>query len=173
MVWLDDFIRPRNSKSSFDVENDSASLGGAGHSTFNDDDDEDYDLEAGSQQADDSYDMSPAIINDFVINDSASQSKTNIQQVIKNPKPLKRKHGEAKERDLEKEKIPFLTMNQRMEARDKNQKSEDAEDRYVATIADKLRELPYRETLMAKNQTENRLYKFQMQALEKENVYTM
>ena len=73
--------------------------------------------------------------------DSASQLKTNIQQVIKNPKPLKRKHGEMKESDLEKEKISFLkTMNQRMEARDKNQKSEDAEDGYVATIVDKLRE---------------------------------
>ena len=60
-----------------------------------------------------------------------------------------------------------------MEARDKNQKSEDAEDRYVATIADKLRELPYRERLMAKHEIENTLYKFQMQALEKENVYTM
>ena len=174
MVWLDDFIRPRNSKSSFDVENDSESLGGVGHSTFNDDDDEDYDLEAGSQQADDSYDMSPAITNDFAINDSAYQPKTNIQQVIKNPKPLKRKHGETKESDLEKEKISFLkTINQRMEARDKNQKSEDAEDRYVATIADKLRELPYRERLMAKHEIENTLYKFQMQALEKENVYTM
>ena len=54
MVWLDDFIWPRNSKSSYDVKNDSESLGGAGHSTFNDDDDEDYDLEAGCQQADDS-----------------------------------------------------------------------------------------------------------------------
>ena len=146
MVWLDDFIRPRNSKSSFAVENDSESLGGVGHSTFNDDDDEDYDLEAGSQQADDRYDMSPAIINDFAINASASQPKTNIQQAIKNPKPLERKHGETKESYLEKEKISFLkTMNQRMEARDKNQKSEDAEDLYVATIVDKLRKLPYRE----------------------------
>ena len=157
MVWLDDFIRPRNSKSSIDVENDSESLGGAGHNTFNDDDDEDYDLEAGSQQADDSYDMSPTITNDFAINDSASQPKTNIQQVIKNPKPLKRKHGETKESDLEKEKTSFLkTMNRRMEARDKNQKSEDAEDRYVATIADKLRELPYRKRLMAKHEIENK-----------------
>ena len=60
-----------------------------------------------------------------------------------------------------------------MEARDKNQKSKDAEDRYVTTIADKLTELPYRERLMAKHETENTLYKFQMQALEKENVYTM
>ena len=75
-MWLDDFIWPKNSKSSFDVENDSESLGGVEHSTFNDDDD-DYDLEAGSQQADDSYDMSQAITNDFAINDSASQPKNN------------------------------------------------------------------------------------------------
>ena len=60
-------------------------------------------------------------------------------------------------------------MNQRMEAKDKNQKSEDAKDRYVATIADKLRELPYRESLMAKHEIDT----FQMQALEKENIYTM
>ena len=118
--------------------------------------------------------MSPAITNDFAINDSASQPNTNIQQVIKNPKPLTRKHGETKESNLEKEKISFLkTMNQRIKARDKNQKSEDAEDRYVTTIADKLRELPYRKRLMAKHEIENMLYKFQMQALEKENVYTM
>ena len=64
-------------------------------------------------------------------------------------------------------------MNQRMEARDKNQKSGEAEDRYVATIANKLKELLYRERLMAKHEIENTLYKFQMQALEKENVYTM
>ena len=56
-------------------------------------------------------------------------------------------------------------MNQIMEARDKNQKSEDAEDRYVATNAGKLRELSYRERLMAKHEIEKTLYKFQMQAL--------
>ena len=86
----------------------------------------------------------------------------------------KKKYDETKESDLEKEKISFLkTMNQRMEARDKNQKSEDAEDRYVATIAHKLRELQYRERLMAKHEIENMLHKFQMQALEKGNVYTI
>ena len=57
-----------------------------------------------------------------------------------------------------------------MEATDKNQKSEDAEDRYVATIVDKLRELPYRERLMAKHEIENTLYKFQMQARSANNM---
>ena len=51
--------------------------------------------------------MSPAITSDFAINDSASQPKTNIQQVIKNLKPLKRKYGETKESDLEKGKSRF------------------------------------------------------------------
>ena len=160
MVWLDDFIRPRNSKSSFDDENDSECLDNVGHSTFNDDD-EDYVGEVESQQADDSYIMSPAITNDVSVNDTTPQPKTNIQQVVKNPQPLKRKHAETKETEMEKEKLSFLkTINQRMEARDKKQKCEDPEDRYVATIADKLRELPYRERLMAKHETENTLFKY-------------
>ena len=95
-----------------------------------------------SQHADDSYILSPAITN-VSVNDTTPQPKTNIQQVVKNPQPLKRKHAETKETEMEKEKLSFLkTINQRMEARDKKQKCEDPEDRYVATIADKLRELP-------------------------------
>ena len=69
MVWLDDFIRPRNSKSSFDDENDSECLDNVGHSTFSDDD-EDYVGEVESHQADDSYIMSPAITNDVSVNDT-------------------------------------------------------------------------------------------------------
>ena len=164
MVWLDDFIHPRNSKSSFDDENDSECLDNVGHSTFNDDD-EYYVGEVESQQADDSY-MSPAITNDVSVNDITSQPKTNIQQVVKNPQSLKRKHAETKETEMEKEKLSFLkTINQRMEARDKKQKCEDPEDHYIATIADKLRELPYRESLMAKHEIENTPFKYQMQAL--------
>ena len=92
MVWLDDFTRPRNSKSSFDDENDSECLDNVGHSTFNDDD-EDYVAEVESQQAGDSYIMSSAITNDVSVNDTTPQPKTNIQQVVKNLQPLKRKHG--------------------------------------------------------------------------------
>ena len=40
-------------------------------------------------------------------------------------------------------------------------------------IADKLRELPYRERLMAKPEIENTLFNYQMQVLEKENANTM
>ena len=87
--------------------------------------------------------MSPAITIDVSVNDTTSPPKINIQRVVKNLQPLKRKHAETKETEMEKEKLFFLkTINQRMEAQDKKQKCEDPEDHYVATITDKLRELP-------------------------------
>jgi len=86
--------------------------------------------------------------------------------------PPKRKQGEAKESEMDKQKLSFLkTINRRMEAREKKQqKTEDAEDRYVATIADKLRHLPQRERLLAKHDIENTLFKYEMQVIDKENV---
>ena len=171
MVWLDDFIRPRNSKSSFDDGNDSECQNNFGNYTLNDDD-EDYVREAETQQEDDSYVMSPAVTNDDSANVSAARPTRNIQQAVKCIQPLKRKHAETKETEMEKEKLSFLkTINQRMETRDRKQKCEDPED--VATIADKLRELPYRERLMAKHDMENILFKYQMQVLEKRNANTM
>ena len=173
MVWLDEFIRPRNSKSSFDDGNDSECLDNVGNYTFNDDD-EDYVREAESQQEDDSYVMSPAVTNDVSANVSADRPKTNIQQAVKNIQSLKRRNAETKETEMEKEKLSFLkTINQRMETRDRKQKCEDPEDRYVSTIADKLRELPYRERLMAKHEMESILFKYQMQVLDKRNANTM
>ena len=82
-MWSDDFIRPRNSKSSFDDENDSECLDNVGHNTFNVESLQADDVE--SLQADDSYIMSPAITNDVSVNDTTPQPKTNIQQVVKNP----------------------------------------------------------------------------------------
>ena len=114
-MWLDDFICPRNSKSSFDDENDSECLDNVGQRTFNDDD-EDYVGEVESQQADDSYITSPAITNDVSVNDTTPQPETNIQQVVKNLQPLKRKHAETKDTEMEKEKLSFLkTINQRIQ----------------------------------------------------------
>ena len=59
LVWLDEFIRPRNSRSSFDDANqpsdDAESLDGDG--TFNNDNNDDEQLE--SQQHEDSYVASP------------------------------------------------------------------------------------------------------------------
>ena len=72
------------------------------------------------------------------------------------------------------EKLSFLkTINQRMETRDKKSKTEDAEDCYAATIADKLRDLPQKERIMAKHEIENVLFKFQIQALDKVNNNAM
>lgn len=56
-----------------------------------------------------------------------------------------------------------------MENRDKKRKVDNAEDRFVATVADDLRELPQLERIMAKNEIKNVLFKYQMQALEKRN----
>ena len=55
-----------------------------------------------------------------------------------------------------------------MEAREKN-KTEDAEDQYPATIADKLRDLPQRERIMVKHVIKNTLFKYQMKDLDKMN----
>ena len=55
-----------------------------------------------------------------------------------------------------------------METRAKK-KEMDAEDRFVASIADELRELTHRERLLAKNQIKNILFRYQMQVLEKES----
>ena len=46
-----------------------------------------------------------------------------------------------------------------MESRDKRKKVDDAEDTFVATIADELRQLPHRESLLAKNEIKNTLFR--------------
>ena len=55
-----------------------------------------------------------------------------------------------------------------METRVKK-KEMDAEDRFVASIADELRKLPRRERLLAKNKIKNILFRCQMQVLQKES----
>lgn len=188
LVWLDDFIRPRNSRSSFDDEtnttkpsdDESVDGGDIRHSTL--DHTNDFEESEAFQEVDESYSMSPAVTNTYsmspaitndpsvVPNDLPPHSKTHVQVKKKIVLP-KRNLTETKESEMDKQKLSFLkTINQRMEARDKKQKTEDAEDRYAATIADKLRDLPNRERLLAKHEIENTLFKYQMQALDKENV---
>ena len=48
-------------------------------------------------------------------------------------------------------------------------KEMDAEDRFVASIAHEIRKLPRRETLLAKNNIKNILFRCQMQVLQKES----
>ena len=59
-------------------------------------------------------------------------------------------------------------MKEKMETRAKK-KEMDAEYRFVASIADELRTLPNRERLLAKDEIKNTLFRYQMQALEKES----
>ena len=94
---------------------------------------------------------------------------TNIKNTKKSVAP-KRILTETKSEPIDQEKLLFLkTINQRMEAKDKKQKIEDAEDRYAVNIADKLPNLPHRERLMAKHEIDNILFKHEMQVLDKEN----
>ena len=51
------------------------------------------------------------------------------------------------------------SVNERIESRDKRKKVDDAEDTFVATIADELRQLPHRESLLAKNEIKNTLFR--------------
>jgi len=61
-----------------------------------------------------------------------------------------------------------------MESRDREKAKKalpqkDAEDRFVATVADDLRQLPQLERLMAKNEIKNTLFKYQMMVLQNQN----
>ena len=57
-----------------------------------------------------------------------------------------------------------------MESRDKRKKVDDAEDRFVATITDELRQLPDRERLLAKNEIKNTQFRYQLKILDKQNA---
>ena len=170
MVWLDDFIRPRASRSSLDdsqLSDDGESLEGDNfnnHTPHDHDDDE----EETYQRIDESLNMSPGVAGPTPgVTGTQFSGATNEVAQSSNPKTKMTQATEVSQIDTEK--LSFLkTINQRMVAREKK-KSEDAEDRYSATIADKLRDLPQRERLMAKHEIENTLFKYQMQALDKKN----
>ena len=170
LVWLDEFIRARNSRSSFDNANHQSDDGESfdGDSTLDHDHNDDDQLE--SQQIEDSFIMSPGVTNDpsEVTNDFTTSNPGTVFEGSKRNVTSKRKIS-AKDSEIDAQKLSFLkTINQRMEARDKKSKTEDVEDRYAATIADRLRDLPRRERLMAKHEIENTFFKFQMQALDKD-----
>ena len=187
LVWLGDFIRPRTSRSSIDggqqLSDDGDSLDGDtfNHSSFNEHDDHDDDEdEETSQRIDETLNRGVAGPTlDITETQSIETTSEAIQiiipkktqtPVIKKTAASKRKMIEATETSqIDAEKLSFLkTINQRMEAREKK-KPEDVKDRYSVTIADRLRDLPQRERLMAKHEIENTLFKYQLQALDKKN----
>ena len=80
-----------------------------------------------------------------IMKDTASERQkwvnvqTKIKQLIAN-----KKLAAMKESDLEQQKLTFLkSVNKRMESRDKRKKVDDPEDRFLATIIDDRRQLPY------------------------------
>ena len=74
---------------------------------------------------------------------------------MKQPIVMK-KLAAVKESEMEQQKLTFLkSVNERMELRDKRKTFDDTEDRFVATIADELRQLPHSERLLAKSGIKN------------------
>ena len=73
-----------------------------------------------------------------------------VQAKMKQP-IAKKKLAAMKEREMEQQKLTFLkSVNERMELQDKRKKVDHAEDKFVAAIADELRQLPHRERLLGK-----------------------
>ena len=78
LVWLDESIRPRNSRSSFDnaIQSDDGGESFDGDSTLNHDNNDDEQLE--SQQYEDSFMMSPGVTSDqpLEVSNVANGNKT-------------------------------------------------------------------------------------------------
>ena len=111
--------------------------------------------------------MSQAISKDAA---SETQERINVQAKMKQP-TAKKKLAAMKESEMKQQKPTFLkSVNKRMESRDKRKKVDDAEDRFATTITDELRQLPYRERLLAKNEIKDTLFQYQLQILDKQNV---
>ena len=110
--------------------------------------------------------MSQGITKDAT---SEKQERVNVQAKMKQP-IAKKKLAAMKESDMKQQKLTFLkSVNVGMELRDQRNKVDDAKERFVATIADELRQLSHRERLLAKNEIKNTLFRYQLQIFEKQN----
>ena len=110
--------------------------------------------------------MSQGITKDAT---SEKQERVNVQAKMKQP-IAKKKLAAMKESDMKQQKLTLLkSVNVGMELRDQRNKVDDAKDRFVATIADELRQLSHRERLLAKNEIKNTLFRYQLQIFEKQN----
>lgn len=168
LTWLDDFVQPRVSKSSFDVDTQSYSQQTVDehHNTFENDEENDF------MGHDESNDVEIPEDNTGLYPERIVTSKRQKGVNISKPKQpiIKRKLSATKENELDRQKLSFLkSVNERMESRDKNKKVDDAEDRFASTIADDLRQLPHRQRLLAKNEIKNTLFRYQMEILDKSN----
>ena len=74
----------------------------------------------------------------------------------------------SSEKEEQKKVLLLRSIKEKMETRVKK-KEMNTEDRFVASMADELPELPHRERLLAKNEIKNILFRYQMQVLEKES----
>ena len=74
----------------------------------------------------------------------------------------------SSEKEEQKKVLLLRSIKEKMETRVKK-KEMDTEDRFAASMADELPELPHRERLLAKNEIKNILFRYQMQVLEKQS----
>ena len=177
MTWINEFIQPRASRTSFDVEesqqiddDNTNSLEDSNVAYENDNLEETnneertiepFETSLRQSNEEESFELSPAIAKE-------PTEKTNNQDAKKKV-PTKRKLSAINEREMDHQRFSFMKkINQRLESREKK-KLDDAEDRFVATVADELRALPYRERLLAKNEIKNTLFRYQIQVLERGN----
>ena len=131
------------------------------HDFMENDENDEFDKPEGNIQ------ISQAITKDAA---SKRQERVNVHAKMKQP-IVKKKMAATKENEMEQQKLTFLkNVKERMESRDKRKKVDDAEDRFVATIADEIRQLPHSERLLAKNEIKNTLFRYQLQILDNQNA---
>ena len=173
--WLDDFMQPQASWSSFHVNCSQQSQQSQQPieeiNNFLDDEEEDDFMEDDENdefdKPEDNFQISQVIMKDTA---SERQKWVNVQTKIKQP-IAKKKLAAMKESELEQQKLTFLkSVKKRMESRDKRKKIDDPEDRFLATIIDDRRQLPYWERLLAKNEINDTLFRYQLQILDKQNA---
>ena len=145
-------MQPRASRSSVSTTSEE-------NNNFLDDEEEDDFMEDDENDEFDkpegNFQMSQAITKDAA---SDRQERVNVQIKMKQT-IAEKKLVAMKESEMGQQKLTFLeNLNESMKSRDKREKIDDAEDRFVATIADTLRLLPHRERLLAKNKIKNTLF---------------
>ena len=178
-TWIDQFIQPRSSRSSFDTDETQSNVPISANlfdDRFNYDEEEEIvnvtepteedtnnSMEnSDTDQLEESLEMYPAMISP-----EAPGSKQNVQGKTKSKEPSSRKKIPlVNDREMDQQKFSFLkNINERM-SENKRRKIEDAEDRFVSTVADELRELPKMERFLAKNEIRNVLFRYQMQVIQ-------
>ena len=168
---LDHFVLPRNSKSQFDQNDKEEHSQPVGRL------DDQTSQECESHKWPDALDLDDDLTTERYLDEGRSSRVVSTHEKFpenvaasvckKQKSSQKRKLLISSSDKQEQEKMLLLrSIKEKMETRAKK-KEMDAADRFVASIADELRELPHRKMLLAKNEIKNILFRYQIQGLEK------